>query len=77
MANVNGVDINLMPTEGMRVEARRYREWKKDGEAGGTDDARTRATQILSGNQLSPDTVITMNAWFARHESDKSGKGFR
>ena len=66
-----------MPTEGMRVEARRYREWKKDGEAGGTDDARTRATQILSGNQLSPDTVITMNAWFARHESDKSGKGFR
>ena len=23
MANVNGVDINLMPTEGMRVEARR------------------------------------------------------
>ena len=77
MANVNGVDINLMPTEGMRVEARRYREWKKDGESGGTDDARTRATQILSGNQLSPDTVITMNAWFARHESDKSGKGFR
>ena len=77
MANVNGVDINLMPTEGMRVEAKRYREWKKDGEAGGTDDARTRATQILSGNQLSPDTVITMNAWFARHESDKSGKGFR
>ena len=77
MANVNGVDIDLMPTEGMRVEAKRYREWKKDGEDGGTDDARTRATQILSGVQLSPDTVITMNAWFARHESDKSGKGFR
>ena len=77
MANVNGVDIDLMPTEGMRVEAKRYREWKKDGEDGGTDDARTRATQILSGDQLSPDTVITMNAWFARHESDKSGKGFR
>ena len=40
-------------------------------------DARTRATQILSGNELSPDTVITMNAWFARHESDKSGEGYR
>ena len=37
----------------------------------------TRASQILSGNELSPDTVITMNAWFARHESDKAGKGFR
>ena len=77
MANVNGTDINLMPTEGMRKEAERYRAWKKEGEGGGTDDARTRATQILSGNELSPDTVITMNAWFARHESDKSGKGFR
>ncbi len=77
MANVNGVEINLMPTKGMREEAQRYRNWKKEGEAGGTDDARTRATQILSGNELSPDTVITMNAWFARHQSDKSGKGFR
>ena len=77
MANVNGVEINLMPTKGMRTEAERYRAWKKEGEGGGTDDARTRATQILSGNELSPDTVITMNAWFARHESDKSGKGFR
>ena len=77
MANVNGTDINLMPTDGMRKEAERYRAWKKEGEGGGTDDARTRATQILSGNELSPDTVITMNAWFARHESDKAGKGFR
>ena len=77
MANVNGTDINLMPTEGMRKEAERYRAWKKEGEGGGTDDARTRATQILSGNELSPDTVITMNAWFARHESDKSGEGYR
>jgi len=77
MANVNGVSISLMPTDGMRTEARRYREWKKEGEGGGTDVARTRATQILSGNELSADTVITMNAWFARHESDKSGKGFR
>ena len=77
MANVNGTDINLMPTDGMRTEAKRYRAWKKEGEGGGTDVARTRATQILSGNELSADTVITMNAWFARHESDKSGKGFR
>jgi len=77
MANVNGVSISLMPTDGMRTEARRYREWKKEGEGGGTDVARTRATQILSGNELSADTVITMNAWFARHFSDKSGKGFR
>ena len=76
MANVNGTDINLMPTEAMRSAAKQYRKWKKEGRAGGTDDAARRATQILSGNELSPDTVITMNAWFARHEVDKQGKGF-
>ena len=76
MANVNGVEIDLMPNEGMRTEAQRYRDWKADGEGGGTDVARTRASQILSGNELSPDTVITMSAWFARHEVDKQGKGF-
>ncbi len=76
MANVNGVEIDLMPNEGMRKEAQRYRDWKADGEGGGTDVARTRASQILSGNELSADTVITMSAWFARHEVDKQGKGF-
>jgi len=77
MANVNGVDIDLMPTAGMKEEAQRYRVWKSDGEAGGTDVARTRASQILSGDELSPDTVITMAAWFARHEVDKQAEGFR
>lgn len=76
MANVNGTEIDLMPTEGMREEAQRYREWKSEGESGGTDVARTRAAQILSGNELSPETVITMSAWFARHEVDKEGQGF-
>ena len=76
MANVNGVEIDLMPNEGMRAEAKRYRDWKADGEGGGTDVARTRASQILSGNELSPDTVVTMSAWFARHLVDKQGKGF-
>ena len=76
MANVNGVEIDLMPNDGMKAEAQRYRDWKADGESGGTDVARTRATQILSGNELSPDTVVAMSAWFARHEVDKQGKGF-
>lgn len=76
MANVNGVDIDLMPTEAMRTEAQRYREWKADGQAGGTDVAARRASQILSGNELSADTVITMSAWFARHEVDKQGEGY-
>lgn len=65
-----------MPTEGMREEARRYREWKKEGRKGGTDVASRRATQILSGNELSDDTIVAMSAWFARHEVDKQAEGF-
>jgi len=76
MANVNGTEIDLMPTDGMRTEAQRYRDWKSEGEQGGTEVAATRASQILSGDELSPNTVITMAAWFARHEVDKQGKGF-
>ena len=49
---------------------------ESDGEGGGTEVAARRATQILSGDELSADTVITMSAWFARHEVDKQGKGF-
>ncbi len=60
----------------MREEAQRYRDWKADGRAGGTDVAATRAGQILSGDALSADTVIAMAAWFARHEVDKQGQGF-
>ena len=76
MAKVEGVEIDLTPTEGMKEEAQRYRDWKADGEAGGTEVAARRATQILSGDELSADVVIAMNAWFARHEVDKQGEGF-
>ena len=63
MANVNGTEINLMPTDGMRKEAERYREWKKDGRKGGTEVAARRATQILSGDELSDDVIVAMSAW--------------
>ena len=76
MAKVDGVEIDLKPTEGMKEEAQRYRDWKADGEAGGTEVAARRATQILSGDELSPSVVIEMSAWFARHEVDKQGEGF-
>ncbi len=67
---------DLMPTDGMREEAQRYRDWKAEGRRGGTAVAARRATQILSGDALSEDVVITMAAWFARHEVDKQGQGF-
>ena len=77
MAVINGTEIDLMPTKGMREEAQRYRDWKAEGEAGGTEVARRRATQILSGNELSPQVVIEMSAWHARHFVDQEAEGYR
>ena len=68
--------MSAMPTAGMREEAQRYRDWKAEGRKGGTEVAARRATQILSGDELSDDTIITMAAWFARHEVDKQAEGF-
>ena len=76
MATIEGQEIDLMPTEGMKEEAQRYRAWKAEGRDGGTEVAARRAGQILGGDELSADTVITMAAWFARHEVDKQGEGF-
>ena len=76
VATINGTEIDLMPTSGMKEEAQRYRDWKKEGEAGGTEVAARRATQILSGSELSPQVVVEMSAWFARHEVDKKAEGF-
>lgn len=77
MATIKGKQVDLMPTEGMRVEARRYRQWKAEGRRGGTEVARHKARQILSGSEIPADWVIEMSAWFARHEVDKQGEGFR
>jgi len=77
MATIEGVEIDLMPTEGMREEAQRYRDWKADGEAGGTEVAARRATQILSGDELSADVVIAMNAWHERHAVDAEAEGYK
>ncbi len=69
--------MDTVPTQSMREEAQRYRDWKAKGHKGGTGVAARRASQILSGNPLSSDTVRTMSAWFARHEVDKRAEGFR
>ena len=68
--------MGAMPTDGMREEARRYRAWKEEGRKGGTEVAARRAGQILSGDELSDETIRTMSAWFARHEIDKRADGF-
>ena len=76
MANVNGTEIDLFPTEGMKAAAKRYKKWKSEGKGGGTQVAAVRATQIISGRELSVDVVMRMHSFFARHEVDKQAEGF-
>ena len=76
MANVNGTEIDLFPTEGMKTAAKRYKKWKSEGKGGGTQVAAVRATQIISGRELSVDVVMRMHSFFARHEVDKQAEGF-
>ena len=76
MASVNGVEINLAPTESMKEEAQRFLNWKKEGKDGGTDTAYRRARQILNNPELAPDVVIKMYAWKARHMVDRKAYGF-
>lgn len=74
---MNGIEINLTPTQGMKTEAKRFIQWKEEGQKGGTDTARRRARQILSGKELAVDVVAKMFSWKARHFVDRKAKGFR
>ena len=67
-----------MPTKGMREAAERYRQLEKRRQK----RWRYRSSSVeeqhryLSGNELSPDVVVQMAAWFARHAVDKKAEGF-
>jgi HK97 family phage major capsid protein len=76
MAKYKGEDIDLKPTEGMRSEARRGLDWRKEHGRGGTAVGVARARDIVNGRELSASTVRRMYSFFSRHEVDKQGKGF-
>ena len=72
VATINGTEIDLTPTAGMKEEHRDI-EIGKRRKSRWYRCSRRRATQILSGNELDPQ-VVEMSAWFARHEVDKKPK---
>ena len=69
-------DINTKPTKGMIEEAKKGLKWRKEYGRGGTEVGVARARDISNGKNLSIRTIKRMNSFFARHESDKTGKGF-
>ena len=56
--------------------ARRALAWKEDGKPGGTAVGIARAHQIVSGEDMSQETVNRMFSFFSRHEVDKQAEGF-
>jgi len=64
------------PTEGMKVEARKGLDWRKEFGRGGTRIGAERANQILNNENLSDETIKRMYSFFSRHEVDKQAEGF-
>ncbi len=64
-------DINTTPTSGMREEARKGLEWRKEYGRGGTQTGVSRARDIINGD-LSISSIKRMFSFFSRHENNKA-----
>jgi HK97 family phage prohead protease len=69
-------DINTTPTEGMRSEAKKGLEWRKEFGRGGTAIGVARARDIINGN-LSISSIKRMFSFHSRHQVDKKAEGYR
>lgn len=66
-----------VPNKGMKAEAQKGLDWRKEFGRGGTRVGVTRANQIVNGVDLSDSTIKRMYSYFSRHEVDKQAEGFR
>ena len=69
--------IDFKPPAGAANAAKKAIKWKDEhGSAvdGGTQVGWTRASQLVSGDEMSPETVRRMYKFFQRHEKNKSVK---
>lgn len=69
--------INFKPTAAMAVEAKRGLAWREEFGRGGTAVGVARARDLSNRANLSVETVRRMNSYFARHEVDKQGEGYK
>ena len=77
--NTNGKRLKMAsykPTQGMKTEAQKGLDWRREHGRGGTAVGIARARDIISGKNLSESTVKRMYSFFSRHEVDKQGEGF-
>ena len=69
--------MSYKPTDGMKSEARKGLDWRKEHGRGGTEVGISRARDIVNNKNLSADTVKRMYSFFSRHEVDKQAEGFK
>lgn len=67
---------SFSPNEGMKEEAQRGLDWRREFGRGGTAVGIARARDIVNGKQLPLATVKRMKAFFDRHQSDAEAEGF-
>lgn len=65
------------PTDEMVKEAQQGLDWRAEFNRGGTEVGVARARDITNRRSLSHDTLRRSVSFFARHEVDKEGEGFR
>lgn len=75
MQSLDGLDFT--PPVGARQEAARGLAWREEFGRGGTAVGVARARDLSNGRNLTPTTVNRMASYFARHEVDKQGQGWR
>ena len=64
------------PNAGMKSEAKKGIDWREEFGRGGTRIGAVRARQIVSGENLSDETIKRMYSYFSRHQVDKQAEGF-
>lgn len=69
--------IDFTPPQGVREEAQKGLEWRREYGRGGTAVGVARARDLSSGRTISPETARRMKAYFDRHEVDQQGEGYR
>jgi hypothetical protein len=69
--------IDFTPPAGVRAEAQKGLDWRSEYGRGGTEVGVARGRDLSNGVNISPETARRMASYFARHEVDKQGKGFR
>jgi len=74
-AKYDGIDFT--PPEGVQSEAKQGLEWRREHNRGGTPVGVARARDLSNGKEISPDTIGRMVSYFARHEVDKQGEGWK